>query len=185
MNFCSGPVLNLYLRDHAANEFYRKFTDSLQTPTDRRYTIPFYSLCNSLSSPTISQLLVSEATLDFTSACQYLTIISNTHVDAHIYRWRWDTKIVISDVDVTITKSDVLGQFMPLVGRDWTQSGVAKLFSAIKEKGYQLLFLSARAIVHAYLTRSFLNNLKQVRLDIFFTIELVLESILINIITLV
>ncbi|KAH0928583.1 hypothetical protein HID58_014310 [Brassica napus] len=52
-------------------------------------------------------------------------------------------------------------QFMPLVGRDWTQSGVAKLFSAIKEKGYQLLFLSARAIVHAYLTRSFLNNLKQ------------------------
>uniref|UniRef100_A0A0D3A9C6 Small ribosomal subunit protein uS17 N-terminal domain-containing protein n=1 Tax=Brassica oleracea var. oleracea TaxID=109376 RepID=A0A0D3A9C6_BRAOL len=29
-----GPVLNLYLRDHAANEFYRKFTDSLQTPTD-------------------------------------------------------------------------------------------------------------------------------------------------------
>ncbi|KAF3534496.1 hypothetical protein DY000_02039107 [Brassica cretica] len=29
-----GPLLNLYLRDHAANEFYRKFTDSLQTPTD-------------------------------------------------------------------------------------------------------------------------------------------------------
>ncbi|XP_039002209.1 phosphatidate phosphatase PAH1-like [Hibiscus syriacus] len=50
---------------------------------------------------------------------------------------------------------------MPLVGRDWTQSGVAKLFSAIKENGYQLLFLSARAIVQAYLTRSFLINLKQ------------------------
>lgn len=29
-------------------------------------------------------------------------------------------------------RSDVLGQFMPLVGKDWTQSGVAKLFSAIK-----------------------------------------------------
>ncbi|KAH0918505.1 hypothetical protein HID58_026165 [Brassica napus] len=84
-------------------------------------------------------------------------------VDAHIYRWRWDTKIVISDVDGTITKSDVLGQFMPLVGRDWTQSGVAKIFSAIKENGYQLLFLSASAIVQAYLTRSFLNNLKQDR----------------------
>ncbi|CAF2150390.1 unnamed protein product [Brassica rapa] len=84
-------------------------------------------------------------------------------VDAHIYRWRWDTKIVISDVDGTITKSDVLGQFMPLVGRAWTQSGVARLFSAIKESGYQLLFLSAPAIVQAYLTRSFLNNLKQDR----------------------
>ncbi|KAJ4885928.1 Phosphatidate phosphatase PAH1 [Raphanus sativus] len=88
-------------------------------------------------------------------------VLGTQQVDAHIYRWRWDTKIVISDVDGTITKSDVLGQFMPLVGRDWTQSGVAKLFSAIKENGYQLLFLSARAIVQAYLTRNFLNNLKQ------------------------
>lgn len=82
-------------------------------------------------------------------------------VDAHIYLWKWNARIVISDVDGTITKSDVLGQFMPLVGKDWTQSGVARLFSAIKENGYQLLFLSARAIVQAYLTRSFLLNLKQ------------------------
>lgn len=82
-------------------------------------------------------------------------------VDAHIYLWKWNARIVISDVDGTITKSDVLGQFMPLVGMDWTQSGVARLFSAIKDNGYQLLFLSARAIVQAYLTRSFLLNLKQ------------------------
>jgi phosphatidate phosphatase LPIN len=58
-------------------------------------------------------------------------------------------------------RSDVLGQVMPLVGRDWSQSGVARLFSAIKENGYQLLFLSARAIVQAYLTKNFLFNLKQ------------------------
>ncbi|KAF5783962.1 putative phosphatidate phosphatase [Helianthus annuus] len=82
-------------------------------------------------------------------------------VDAHIYLWKWNARIVISDVDGTITKSDVLGQFMPLVGRDWSQSGVAQLFSAIKENGYQLLFLSARAIVQAYITRNFLINLKQ------------------------
>jgi hypothetical protein len=29
-------------------------------------------------------------------------------------------------------RSDVLGQFMPLVGVDWSQNGVAHLFSAIK-----------------------------------------------------
>ncbi|KAF3778324.1 Phosphatidate phosphatase [Nymphaea thermarum] len=83
-------------------------------------------------------------------------------VDARIYLWKSNARIVISDVDGTITKSDVLGQFMPLVGRDWSQSGVARLFSAIKENGYQLLFLSARAIAQAYLTRNFLHNLKQV-----------------------
>ncbi|KAL1549481.1 phosphatidate phosphatase [Salvia divinorum] len=88
-------------------------------------------------------------------------VLGPQKVEAHIYLWKWNTRIVISDVDGTITKSDVLGQFMPLVGKDWTHSGIAHLFSAIKENGYQLLFLSARAIVQSYLTKSFLFNLKQ------------------------
>ncbi|KAB5553021.1 hypothetical protein DKX38_010332 [Salix brachista] len=93
-------------------------------------------------------------------------VLGTQQVDCHIYLWKWNARIVISDVDGTITKSDVLGQFMPLVGKDWTQSGVAKLFCAIKENGYQLLFLSARAIVQAYLTKSFLFNLKQISCNI-------------------
>ncbi|CAK9177000.1 unnamed protein product [Ilex paraguariensis] len=88
-------------------------------------------------------------------------MLGKQQVEAIIYLWRWDTRIVISDVDGTITKSDVLGQFMPLVGRDWSQTGVTHLFSAIKENGYQLLFLSARAISQAYHTRQFLFNLTQ------------------------
>ncbi|XP_043812797.1 phosphatidate phosphatase PAH2 isoform X2 [Manihot esculenta] len=89
------------------------------------------------------------------------SMLGKQKVDARIYLWKWNTRIVISDVDGTITKSDVLGQFMPLVGMDWSQTGVAPLFSAIKENGYQLLFLSARAISQAYHTRQFLVNLKQ------------------------
>ncbi|XP_049348869.1 phosphatidate phosphatase PAH2-like isoform X1 [Solanum verrucosum] len=88
-------------------------------------------------------------------------MLGKQQVDARIYLWRWDANIVISDVDGTITRSDVLGQFMPLVGRDWSQTGVAHLLSAIKENGYQLLFLSARSISQAYLTRQFLFNLMQ------------------------
>ncbi|CAN4122702.1 unnamed protein product [Withania somnifera] len=68
---------------------------------------------------------------------------SRQQVDACTYLWRWDANIVISDVDGTITRSDVLGQFMSLVGRDWSQTGVAHLLSAIKYTGYltrQLLF---------------------------------------------
>ncbi|CAL5333899.1 unnamed protein product [Camellia sinensis] len=34
-----------------------------------------------------------------------------------------------------IEKSDVLGQFMPLVGMDWSQTGVVHLYSAIKTIG--------------------------------------------------
>lgn len=85
---------------------------------------------------------------------------------------------------------------MPLVGIDWSQTGVTHLFSAVKvccmhfdvfffnifrndnsawkqrfhilfltflqENGYQLMFLSARAISQASVTRQFLVNLKQV-----------------------
>lgn len=93
--------------------------------------------------------------------CFSTRVFGKQQVSAHIYLWKWNAKIVISDVDGTITRSDVLGQIMPLVGKDWTQSGVASLFSAIKENGYQLLFLSARAIVQSYLTKSFLTNVKQ------------------------
>ncbi|KAI3513116.1 hypothetical protein L1887_20442 [Cichorium endivia] len=88
-------------------------------------------------------------------------VLGNQQVDARIFLWKWDTRIVISDVDGTITKSDVLGQFMPLVGRDWSHIGVTHLFSAIKENGYEILFLSARSISQADITRQFLINLRQ------------------------
>ncbi|MCD7464036.1 hypothetical protein HAX54_051955 [Datura stramonium] len=192
------------------------------------------------NNPTSSQI----TSLNLKEGQNMVTFIFSTRVlgeqkvESHIYLWKWNTKIVISDVDGTITKSDVLGQFMPLVGKDWTHFGTARLFSAIKrlsqsifskardavfltyypvgggyswcsegqrlsrlcrlvassplaplerlfdfaaprwrmaaeprltsprrqrrkENGYQLLFLSARAIVQAYLTKSFLFNLKQ------------------------
>ncbi|XP_039049947.1 phosphatidate phosphatase PAH2-like [Hibiscus syriacus] len=114
-------------------------------------------------TPTSEQL----ASLNLKEGMNHITFTFSTNmlgkqqVDARIHLWKWNTRIVISDVDGTITRSDVLGQFMPLVGVDWLQSGVAHLFSAIKENGYQLLFLSARAISQAYITRKFLVNLKQ------------------------
>ncbi|KAK4429008.1 Phosphatidate phosphatase PAH2 [Sesamum alatum] len=88
-------------------------------------------------------------------------MLGKQQVDARIFLWRWDTRIVISDVDGTITRSDLLGQVMPWVGMDWSQTGVANLFSAIKDNGYQLLFLSARAISQSFHTRQFLFNIKQ------------------------
>ncbi|KAJ7551756.1 hypothetical protein O6H91_06G027200 [Diphasiastrum complanatum] len=91
----------------------------------------------------------------------FTRVLGRQQVDARVYLWKWNARIVISDVDGTITRSDVLGQVMPLVGKDWTQTGVTRLFTAIKDNGYQLMFLSARAISQAYLTRQFLLNLKQ------------------------
>ncbi|XP_023636858.1 phosphatidate phosphatase PAH2 isoform X3 [Capsella rubella] len=114
-------------------------------------------------TPTSEQL----ASLDLKDGMNSVTftfstnIVGTQQVDARIYLWKWNARIVVSDVDGTITRSDVLGQFMPLVGIDWSQTGVTHLFSAVKENGYQLIFLSARAISQASVTRQFLVNLKQ------------------------
>lgn len=63
-----------------------------------------------------------------------------------IFLWDWDTKVVISDVDGTITKSDALGHLFTMVGKDWTHSGVANLYSNIQKNGYKMLYLTSRAI---------------------------------------
>jgi hypothetical protein len=78
-----------------------------------------------------------------------------------VYLWDRDSKVVISDIDGTITKSDVLGQIFPVFGKDWSHSGVAALFQSIKANGYEILYLTARAIGAAKLTKGFLTSLQQ------------------------
>jgi phosphatidate phosphatase LPIN len=84
-----------------------------------------------------------------------------TTCKCHIYLWRYDDRIIISDIDGTITKSDVLGHILPIIGKDWAQSGVANLFTKIKKNGYKFLYLSARAIGQARVTREYLRSIRQ------------------------
>ena len=84
-----------------------------------------------------------------------------TRCRCHIYLWHHSDKVVISDIDGTITKSDVLGHLLPVIGRDWAQSGVAQLYTKIRNNGYQIMYLSARAIGQASITKDYLQSLKQ------------------------
>lgn len=79
----------------------------------------------------------------------------------HVYLWHHTDKIVISDIDGTITKSDVLGHVFPMIGRDWAQSGVASLFTKIVNNGYHIVYLSARAIGQASITKEYLASIRQ------------------------
>uniref|UniRef100_A0A672MXF2 phosphatidate phosphatase n=1 Tax=Sinocyclocheilus grahami TaxID=75366 RepID=A0A672MXF2_SINGR len=74
-----------------------------------------------------------------------------------IYLWNWDDKVIISDIDGTITKSDVFGQILPQFGKDWTHQGIAKLYHSVAENGYKFLYCSARAIGMADMTRGYLQ----------------------------
>ena len=55
-----------------------------------------------------------------------------------------------------------------LPGRDWAQSGVAQLFTKIKNNGYHIMYLSARAIGQASITKDYLHSVKQVSCDQYF-----------------
>lgn len=99
---------------------------------------------------------VNEMVFSVTTAYQ-----GTTRCKCYLFRWKHDDKVVISDIDGTITKSDVLGHILPMVGRDWAQCGVTQLFTKIEENGYKLLYLSARAIGQSRATREYLQSICQ------------------------
>ncbi|XP_059048107.1 phosphatidate phosphatase LPIN2 isoform X2 [Achroia grisella] len=142
-------------QDHSSSESDQE--GHVQRPTRRHST---FRKSLRLSSEQIKNLNLregmNEMVFSVTTAYQ-----GTTKCKCNVFRWRYDDKIVISDIDGTITKSDVLGHIFPLVGKDWAQSGVAQLFTKIKNNGYQLLYLSARAIGQARVTREYLRSIRQ------------------------
>lgn len=82
-------------------------------------------------------------------------------ISGKIFLWDYRTKIVISDVDGTITRSDVMGHVMPRFGNDWSHHGIADFFTKISKNGYQFIYLTARAIGQAETTRGYIYSLRQ------------------------
>ncbi|KAF7682436.1 Nuclear elongation and deformation protein 1 [Astathelohania contejeani] len=86
---------------------------------------------------------------------------ADRQLSANIFLWRYDDKILVSDIDGTITKSDLWGHIYGYVGKDWTHLGVAQLFSRIARNGYQVLYLSSRPIGQSSITRAYLRSVIQ------------------------
>ncbi|XP_065132551.1 phosphatidate phosphatase LPIN2 isoform X3 [Paramisgurnus dabryanus] len=109
-----------------------------------------------LSSDQIASLKLKEGPNDvtFSITTQYQ---GTCRCEGTIYLWNWDDKVIISDIDGTITKSDVFGQILPQFGKDWTHKGLAKLYHLVAENGYKFLYCSARAIGMADMTRGYLQ----------------------------
>lgn len=156
----SSPVDIVRSESKEENERLMNMTNGQKPLNLRRRHRKYYRKALRLSSDQIASLNLiegaNEATFSVTTAYQ-----GTSRCQCQIYYWRFDDKIVISDIDGTITKSDVLGQVLPYLGRDWAQSGVANLYTKIYENGYRFVYLSARAIGQAGATRSYLQNVRQ------------------------
>ncbi|XP_048866975.1 phosphatidate phosphatase LPIN2-like isoform X1 [Brienomyrus brachyistius] len=109
-----------------------------------------------LSSEQIVSLRLKDGPNDvtFSITTQYQ---GTCRCEGTIHLWNWDDKVIISDIDGTITKSDVFGHILPQLGKDWTHQGIAKLYHYIHKNGYKFLYCSARAIGMADMTRGYLH----------------------------
>jgi phosphatidate phosphatase LPIN len=116
--------------------------------------------CIRLSSEQLSSLQLRPGSNSITFSV-HSSLQGKQLVSASIFRWKPYTKVVISDVDGTITKSDVLGHVMPRVGFDWSHSGVTALYSRLRQNGYHLLYLTSRGIGQSLSTREYLTGVQQ------------------------
>jgi phosphatidate phosphatase LPIN len=71
-----------------------------------------------------------------------------------IFLWNYNEKLIISDIDGTITRSDIAGQLLT----NYIHSGVTKLFAEAYKRGYQFVYLTARAIGQYNQTTKFLES---------------------------
>lgn len=84
-------------------------------------------------------------------------------ISCNIFLWNWTDRLVVSDVDGTITKSDLLGHFYAMLGKgaDWTHPGICNLYSKIERNGYRMVYLTARSLSQINQTKSYLFTLQQ------------------------
>lgn len=84
---------------------------------------------------------------------------------AECFAFRWDVgdRLLVVDIDGTITKSDVPGLLMTFSpgSLDHTQPGICSLLHHISAEGAHILYLTSRPMVLAPRTRAFLMGLRQ------------------------
>jgi len=73
--------------------------------------------------------------------------------------WRYDCKIVVTDIDGTLTRSNLRGHLMPRLGFDWSHCSVSNFFQQLHKHGYKIIYLTARSINLNGATREYLASM--------------------------
>ena len=93
-------------------------------------------------------LQIDDAETDVTS--------EDSIVECDLYLYDSSDKLIVTDVDGTISKSDARGQFMHHFGYDWSHEGTVPFFNHIESCGYKIVYLTARSIGMARRTKEWL-----------------------------
>lgn len=78
-----------------------------------------------------------------------------------IYVYYQNDRLVITDIDGTITTSDIKGFLVGNVGVDVHHSGVVEFFNKVSFNGYKVVYLTARPLAFDTMTREYLFDTLQ------------------------
>ncbi|CAK6963969.1 phosphatidate phosphatase LPIN1 isoform X1 [Scomber scombrus] len=153
------PVSRMKDESSSSDEDHRspnQVSGSCQSEAFMSSASVYYKKTLRLTSEQLASLQLKEGPNDvvFSVTTQYQ---GTCRCHGTIYLWSWDDKIVISDIDGTITRSDTLGHILPTLGKDWTHQGIARLYHKVNQNGYKFMYCSARAIGMADMTRGYLH----------------------------
>ena len=85
----------------------------------------------------------------------------NKSLKGRIFCWDDTVKIVVSDIDGTLTKSDMIGHLYYFMGKDWSREGVVSLYNEISLRNYKILYLTSRSLSQVGSTIGLLNTVDQ------------------------
>ena len=80
----------------------------------------------------------------------------NVHMPFSIHLLNQGNKLVLTDIDGTITTSDVRGFVFGTLGFNVHHEGVVELYDKVAKNGYTLIYLSARPLTFEQETRKYL-----------------------------
>ena len=80
-----------------------------------------------------------------------------------IYFYDQTKKLIITDIDGTITKSDIIGNLAKVFKFDYHHKGVVELFDSVSKNGYVMIYLTANPQAFDELTKEYLFETMQDR----------------------
>ena len=80
----------------------------------------------------------------------------DVQIPFNVFLYDQDDHLILTDIDGTITESDVSGHVLPNFGIDAHHDHVIELFDKADNNGYKVVYLTARSIAQAESTREYL-----------------------------
>ncbi len=88
--------------------------------------------------------------------------LGDCNIEAEVYLYADNDKLVVSDVDGTVTISDIGGHVNNFFQKDYLHDGYAELAKKIDKNGYKMVWLTMRALPLYNYSKGYLRKMVEV-----------------------